>query len=76
MYCELEVTEQERPGVDKVDPVHGHQNYTVPSLKTAGQAVFDKEGVWEHKSMLLIAKKNGPLTARTHLKTKDKNRCK
>lgn len=68
LYCKFKVAQQERPGVDKVDPVHGYHDNTIPTLEAPGQTVFDKEGVWEHKSMLLISKENRSFTARTHLR--------
>lgn len=67
LYGESEVAQQERPGVDEVDPVHGYHDDAVPALEAPGQAVFDEEGVREHKAMLLIPKEDGTLTAGTHL---------
>lgn len=64
---DFEVAQQERPGVDEVDPVHGHYNDTVPALKATCQTVFNKERVWEHKAMLLIPKEDGSFSTRTHL---------
>lgn len=62
-----EVAQQERPGVDEVDSVHGHYNDAVPTLKATSQAVFDEECVWEHKAMLLIPKEDGSFSTWTHL---------
>lgn len=45
LYSESKMAQQERPGVDKVDPVHCYHDNTVPSLEAPGEAVFDKEGV-------------------------------
>lgn len=61
------MAQQERPGVDEVDPVHGYDNNAVPALEATRQAVFDEEGVREHKAMLLIPKKDGSLSTRAHL---------
>ena len=61
------MAQQEGPGVDEVDPVHGYHDDTVPPLKAPGQAVLDEERVREHKTMLLIPKEDRTLTTWTHL---------
>ena len=62
-----QVSQQEGPGVDEVDPVHGHHHDAVPALETPRQAVFDEERVGEHKAVLLVAKKYRAFPAWTHL---------
>lgn len=64
-------SQQERPGVDEVNPVHHDGDDAVPALETSGQAVFDKKGVAEHKTMLFISEKNGAFTSWADLKAKD-----
>lgn len=61
------MAQQERPGVDEVDSVHGHYNDAVPALEATRQAVFDEERVREHKAMLLISKEDGSFSTWTHL---------
>lgn len=36
LYSEFKVSQEERPGVYQVDPVHGHQDDTVPTLEASG----------------------------------------
>jgi hypothetical protein len=68
------VAQQEGPGVDEVDPVHGYHDDTVPPLKAPGQAVLDEERVREHKTMLLIPKEDRTLTTWTHLEADERGR--
>lgn len=67
LYSKFKVSQEERPGVYQVDPVHGHQDDTVPTLEASGEAVFDEKGVREHKAMLLVSKENWTLASRAHL---------
>ena len=67
LYGQPEVAQQEGPGVDEVDAVHGHHHDAVPALEAPGQAVLDEERVREHKPMLLIPEEDWALAARTHL---------
>ena len=64
-------SQQERPGVDEVNPVHHDCDDAVPALETSSQAVFDKEGVAEHKTMLFISEKNRAFTSWADLKGRD-----
>lgn len=59
--------QQEGPGVDEVDPIHHDGDDAVPALEASGQAVFDEEGVAEHKAVLLITKEDGAFTTRAYL---------
>ena len=61
------MAQQEGPGVDEVDAVHGHHDDAVPPLEAPGQAVLDEERVREHKTMLLVPEEDGALAARAHL---------
>lgn len=64
-------SQQERPGVDEVNPVHHDGDDAVPALETSSQAVFDEEGVAEHKTMLFISEKNWAFTSWADLKGRD-----
>lgn len=64
-------SQQERPGVDEVNPIHHDSDDAVPALETSSQAVFDEEGVAEHKTMLFISKKNRAFTSWADLKGRD-----
>lgn len=64
-------SQQERPWVDEVNPVHHDSDDAVPALETSGQAVFDKEGVAEHKTVLFISKKYRPFTSWADLNGRD-----
>jgi hypothetical protein len=65
--------QQEGPGVNEVDPVHHDGDDAVPALEAPGQAIFDEEGVAEHKTMLLVPKENGAFTARAYLRGNHSN---
>lgn len=62
-----DLSKKEGPGIDEVNPVHHDGNDAVPALEAPGQAVFNEEGMAEHKTVLLIPKEDGPFTARAHL---------
>lgn len=62
-----DLPQQEGPRIDEVDSVHHDGNDAVPALEASGQAVFDEEGVAEHKAMLLITKEDGAFTTRAYL---------
>lgn len=62
-----DLSKQEGPGVDEVNPVHHDGDDAVPALEAPGQAVFDEESVAEHETMLLISKEDGAFTARADL---------
>lgn len=64
-------SQQKRPGVDEVDPIHHYCNDAVPALKATSQAVFDEERVAEHKAMLFIAKEDGTFTSWADLEGRD-----
>lgn len=61
------MAQQEGPGVDEVDSVHGNHDNAIPALEAPCQAVFDEESVREHKAMLFVAKEDGPLSSRADL---------
>lgn len=69
-------SQQEGPGVDEVNPVHHDSDDAVPALETSSQAVFDKEGVAEHKTVLFISEKNRALTSWADLKRRDTDTLK
>lgn len=73
LYGQSEVSQQEGPGVDEVDTVHGHQHDAVPPLEAPGQAVLDEERVREHKPVLLVPKEDRALAAWTHLQEERKH---
>lgn len=62
-----DLPQQEGPGVDEVDAIHHDGNDAVPALEASGQAVFDEEGVAEHKAMLFITKEDRAFATRAHL---------
>lgn len=64
-------SQQERPGVDEVNPVHHDSDDAVPALETTSQAVFDEEGVAEHKPMLFISEKNRTFASWADLKGRE-----
>lgn len=68
-----DLPQQEGPRVDEVDSIHHDGDDAVPALEASGQAVFDEEGVAEHKAMLLITKEDGAFTTRAYLGGSHKN---
>lgn len=68
-----DLPQQEGPGVDEVDSIHHDGDDAVPALEASGQAVFDEEGVAEHKAVLFIAKEDRAFATRAHLGGSDSN---
>ncbi len=61
------MAQQEWPGVDEVDPIHGYHDNAVPALEAPCQAVFDEKRMRENESVLFISEEDGPLSTRTNL---------